>query len=56
MTTKTTTSEENIAIMRRFVAEVQEKGDPSLIDELIHPKTITHPKDPRQMIVMHPEQ
>lgn len=37
MPTKTTTPEENIAIMRRFVTEVQEKGDTSPIDELMHP-------------------
>lgn len=37
MSTKTTTPEDNIAIMRNFITKVQEGGDLSLIDELVHP-------------------
>lgn len=38
----TATPEKNIAIMRRFIIEVQEKGDSSLVEELIHPEFCNH--------------
>ena len=56
MSTKTTTPEDNTAIMRRFITEVQEKGDISPIDELIHPNFYDHSREkpgrdgPRAMI------
>lgn len=36
MSNKATTSEENVALMRKFVTEVQQGGNMSLIDELVH--------------------
>lgn len=42
MSTKQTTPEENTALVRRMVDEVQEKADFSLIDQLMHPDFYNH--------------
>lgn len=42
MTTKTSTPENNIAVMHKFVTEVQQGGDVSLINEIMHPQFYDH--------------
>lgn len=45
MANKSSTAEENVALMRKFVKEVQQGGNMSMIDELIHPQFYNHTSD-----------
>lgn len=42
MATKMTLPDENIAQMRRFVTEMQQTGDTSKLDEIVHPDFCDH--------------